>query len=129
MDIVHTIAEARGRLDAARAEGATVGLVPTMGFLHDGHVSLMTAAAADCDVVMTTIFVNPLQFAEGEDLEDYPRDLERDAERCEAAGVDLLLVPSVDEMYPQPIATEVTVAEIAASWEGAMVSISGSANM
>lgn len=119
MDIVHTIAEARGRLDAARAEGRTVGLVPTMGFLHDGHVSLMTAAAADCDVVMTTIFVNPLQFAEGEDLEDYPRDLERDAERCEAAGVDLLLVPSVDEMYPQPIATEVTVAEIAADWEGA----------
>ena len=119
MDIVHTIAEARGRLDAARAEGATVGLVPTMGFLHDGHVSLMTAAAADCDLVMTTIFVNPLQFAEGEDLEDYPRDLERDAERCEAAGVDLLLVPSVDEMYPRPIATEVTVAEIAASWEGA----------
>ena len=96
MEIVHTIAEARARLDAARAEGATVGLVPTMGFLHDGHVSLMTAAAADCDMVITTIFVNPLQFAEGEDLEDYPRDLERDAERCEAAGVDLLLVPPVE---------------------------------
>ncbi len=119
MEIVHTIAEARGRLDAARAEGATVGLVPTMGFLHDGHVSLMTAAAADCDVVMTTIFVNPLQFAEGEDLEDYPRDLDADTERCRAAGVDVLLVPPVEEMYPQPIATEVTVAEIAASWEGA----------
>ena len=119
MEIVHTIAEARARLDAARADGATVGLVPTMGFLHYGHVSLMTAAGADGDMVMTTIFVNPLQFAEGEDLEDYPRDLDRDAERCEAAGVDLLLVPPVEEMYPQPVATEVTVAEIAAAWEGA----------
>ena len=118
MDIVHTIAEARDRLDAARAGGGVVGLVPTMGFLHDGHVSLMTAARSRCDLVMTTIFVNPLQFAEGEDLEDYPRDLQRDAERCEGAGVDLLLVPSVDEMYPRPVATEVTVAEIAGPLDG-----------
>ena len=118
MDIVHTIAEARDRLDAARAGGGVVGLVPTMGFLHDGHVSLMTAARSRCDLVMTTIFVNPLQFAEGEDLEDYLRDLQRDAERCEGAGVDLLLVPSVDEMYPRPVATEVTVAEIAGPLDG-----------
>ena len=109
METVHTIEEARALLDAARSDGQTVGLVPTMGFLHDGHVSLMTAAAAECDLVMTTIFVNPLQFAEGEDLEDYPRDLERDSERCEEAGVGVLLVPSVDEMYPQPVITEVSV--------------------
>ncbi len=118
MEIVHTIAEARALLDAARASGGRVGLVPTMGFLHDGHVSLMTAAAADCDTVMTTIFVNPLQFAEGEDLEDYPRDLERDSERCREAGVDVLLVPPVEEMYPQKVLTEVSVAEIASPLDG-----------
>lgn len=118
MDIVHTIAEARERLDQARTAGRTVGLVPTMGYLHDGHVSLMTAARAECETVMTTIFVNPLQFAEDEDLEDYPRDLERDAERCRDAGVEVLLVPPLEEMYPQPVATEVTVTEVAAPLEG-----------
>ena len=118
METVHTIAEARARLNAARSQGAVVGLVPTMGFLHDGHVSLMTAAAADCDVVMTTIFVNPLQFAEGEDLDDYPRDLERDSHWCEEAGVALLLVPPVDEMYPNPVATQVDVDQIAAPLDG-----------
>ena len=118
MEVVHTIAEARARLDAARSEGAVVGLVPTMGFLHDGHVSLMAAAREDCDVAMTTIFVNPLQFAEGEDLDDYPRDLESDSRRCEEAGVALLLVPSVGDMYPRPMATEVSVAEVAAPLDG-----------
>lgn len=118
MLIVDTIAAARALLDQARADGKTVGLVPTMGFLHDGHVSLMTAAATDCDVVMTTIFVNPLQFAAGEDLDDYPRDLERDSQRCEEAGVGVLLVPSVDEMYPTPILTEVSVPELVGVLDG-----------
>ena len=118
MLIVDTIAAARTLLDEARADGKTVGLVPTMGFLHDGHVSLMKAAARDCDAVMTTIFVNPLQFAAGEDLEDYPRDIERDSQRCEEAGVGVLLVPPVEEMYPRPILTEVSVPELVGVLDG-----------
>lgn len=119
MEVVSTIAEARALLDAARRDGAVVGLVPTMGFLHDGHVSLMWAARADCDVVMTTIFVNPLQFAAGEDLEAYPRDLERDTARCAEAGVGVLLVPPVEEMYPRPVQTTVSVAGVSEPLEGA----------
>lgn len=118
MQTVTTIAEARSLLDGARRRGDRVGLVPTMGFLHDGHVSLMEAARRDTDVVMTTIFVNPLQFAPDEDLAAYPRDLERDRARCEDAGVDVLLVPSVEQMYPRPIATTVSVADVSAPFEG-----------
>lgn len=118
MQTVTTIAEARSLLDSARAQGRRVGLVPTMGYLHDGHVSLMEAARRDTDVVMTTIFVNPLQFAPDEDLAAYPRDLERDRTRCAEAAVDVLLVPSVEEMYPRPISTTVTVADVAAPFEG-----------
>jgi pantoate--beta-alanine ligase len=118
MQSVTTIAEARSLLDSARRRGDRVGLVPTMGFLHDGHVSLMEAARRDADVVMTTIFVNPLQFAPDEDLAAYPRDLERDRIRCAGAGVDVLLVPSVEEMYPRPISTTVTVSDVAAPFEG-----------
>jgi pantoate--beta-alanine ligase len=94
-------------------------MVPTMGFLHDGHASLIRAAAADCDVVLTTIFVNPLQFAADEDLSDYPRDLDRDLATCEAAGATIVLAPSIDEMYPQPIVTTVTVDELSRGMEGA----------
>jgi pantoate--beta-alanine ligase len=118
MKTVHTITEARQLLDDARASGQRVGLVPTMGFLHGGHASLMRAAASACDVVISTIFVNPLQFAEGEDLEDYPRDLARDQAICAEAGVTLLLVPSVEEMYPTPIVTEVAVPPLAKVLDG-----------
>lgn len=118
MQTVTTIAEARALLDVARRRDDRVGLVPTMGFLHDGHVSLMQAARRDTDVVMTTIFVNPLQFAPDEDLAAYPRDLDRDRARCDDAGVDVLLVPSVEEMYPRPMSTTVTVADVAAPFEG-----------
>ncbi len=90
-----------------------------MGYLHDGHVSLMDAARATNDVVVTSIFVNPLQFAAHEDLDDYPRDLERDAALAEAAGVDVLFVPPVDEMYPQPVATTVSVGGVSEGFEGA----------
>ncbi|HAS12215.1 MAG TPA: pantoate--beta-alanine ligase, partial [Acidimicrobiaceae bacterium] len=76
---IATVAELRAVLDAERAAGRRVGFVPTMGYLHEGHVSLMRAARAEADVVVTSIFVNPLQFAAHEDLDDYPRDLERDA--------------------------------------------------
>lgn len=118
--IVTTIDELRARLDDARSGGMSVGFVPTMGFLHDGHASLMRAASTDNDLVVASIFVNPLQFAAGEDLSDYPRDLERDTALAAAAGVGLLFVPSVDEMYPSgPVLTTVSVGEISTRWEGA----------
>ena len=121
---VATIAELREVLDAERVAGRVVGFVPTMGYLHDGHVSLMRSARAACDVVVTSIFVNPLQFAAHEDLDDYPRDLEGDAGLAEGAGVDLLFVPAVAEMYPDPVAggllaTTVSVAGVSAGMEGA----------
>ena len=121
---IDTVAELRDVLDAERAAGRRVGFVPTMGYLHEGHVSLMRAARAEADVVVTSIFVNPLQFAAHEDLDDYPRDLERDASLAEGAGVDLLFVPSVAEMYPDPVpggllATTVSVAGVSEHMEGA----------
>lgn len=118
--LVSTVAELRDRLDAERAAGRTVGFVPTMGYLHDGHASLMRAAAAANDVVVASIFVNPLQFAPEEDLAAYPRDLARDAEVAAEAGVGILFVPPVEEMYPHgEVLTTVTVGEISARWEGA----------
>ena len=90
----------RKALDAERAAGRVVGLVPTMGYLHDGHASLMRRAASECDVVAATIFVNPLQFAADEDLSTYPRDLEGDTRLAAAAGVDHLFAPGEAEMYP-----------------------------
>lgn len=118
MEVHDTIASFRSALDAARASGATVGFVPTMGYLHDGHLALVRRAAEECDVVAVSIFVNPLQFAAGEDLADYPRDLPRDLAGCEAAGALHVLAPSVEEMYPRPVATQVTVAGVSAPMEG-----------
>ena len=120
MRVIDTVAALRKELDAARAAGRTVGLVPTMGYLHEGHASLMDRARADCDIVVTTIFVNPLQFAPTEDLAAYPRDLERDTALAAAHGVDLVFTPSVDEMYPGGTpATTVTVAGVSERMEGA----------
>jgi len=116
---VATIAALRARLDAERAAGRTVGFVPTMGYLHAGHASLMAAAREETDVVVTSIFVNPLQFAPTEDLAAYPRDRAGDTGLAESEGVDLLFVPSVVEMYPDgPVLTTVSVAEVAAPLEG-----------
>jgi pantoate--beta-alanine ligase len=117
-EVVTTIAATRTRLDAARAAGARVGIVPTMGYLHDGHLSLVEAAAADNDVVAVSIFVNPLQFGANEDLASYPRDLERDVELCRRGGAHLVFAPPVEEMYPQPIRTSVSVAGVSAPLEG-----------
>src|SRR5580692_2896055 len=100
MHVVETTRDCRDVLDAARATGRTVGLVPTMGALHAGHVSLMARARAACEVVAVSIFVNPLQFGDPEDIAHYPRTLERDLEVCAASGVDVVFVPSVAEMYP-----------------------------
>jgi pantoate--beta-alanine ligase len=119
MDVVPTIAEVRARTDAARAAGQRIGFVPTMGYLHEGHTSLMDAARRECDLVVASIFVNPLQFGVGEDLASYPRDLPRDLTLAEAAGVDLVFAPSVEEMYPRPVLTTVTVDDITARFEGA----------
>ena len=90
----------RKELDAARALGRTVGLVPTMGYLHEGHASLVARSVAECDVTAVTVFVNPLQFGPTEDLDRYPRDLPRDVEVAAAAGADLLFAPPVEDMYP-----------------------------
>ena len=100
MQHIETIAELRALCDRARSQGQRVGLVPTMGFLHEGHRSLMQAARAACDLVVVTIFVNPLQFGVGEDLDRYPRDLTGDLGQCEHEGVDVVFAPSVAEMYP-----------------------------
>ncbi len=109
MIVVERIAELREQCDDARRANQTVGLVPTMGYFHEGHRSLMRAARANHDVVVTTIFVNPLQFGPGEDLGGYPRDLAADTAAAEAEGVDVLFVPSVPEMYPEPTVTTVHV--------------------
>jgi pantoate--beta-alanine ligase len=101
--------ELRPILAAARAEGRSVGLVPTMGCLHEGHLSLLRAARAECDVVVMSLFVNPTQFGPGEDLERYPRDEERDAELAAGAGVDLVYAPPVGEVYPEGFSTAVEV--------------------
>jgi len=119
---VTTITELRDALDGHRARGDRIGLVPTMGCLHAGHASLIERAGAECDVVVATIFVNPLQFAAGEDLVSYPRDLHGDAQTAAAAGATLLFAPSLDEMYPggrDSVLTSVAVAELSSVMEGA----------
>jgi len=121
MQVLTEIRAARALLDGVRAGGGTVGLVPTMGYLHEGHRSLMDRSVGERDVTFVTIFVNPLQFGADEDLATYPRDLDSDTAMCEAAGVDVVLHPGVAEMYPQstPTLTSVSVAEISAPMEGA----------
>ena len=118
METITTISELRERLDAERRAGRGVGFVPTMGFLHTGHLSLVSTAVAHNPVTVVSIFVNPLQFAEGEDLDSYPRDLSTDSAECAARGVDYLFVPSVEEMYPGPVDTVVEVPSVAAPLEG-----------
>lgn len=104
-----TVAELRAALAPARREDLTIGLVPTMGFLHEGHLSLIRAARAECDVVVMSLFVNPAQFGPGEDLERYPRDEERDLRLAGEAGADLVYAPAVEQVYPDGFATTVAV--------------------
>lgn len=108
-ELVETVDAYRDRCDAARRRAATVGLVPTMGYLHDGHRSLIRAARAECDFVAVSIFVNPLQFSPGEDLDRYPRDLDGDLVACTAEGVDVVFAPAVTEIYPRPPKTTIHV--------------------
>jgi len=118
--LITSIVELRTLLDNHRTIGESVGFVPTMGFLHDGHGSLMRAARATNDVVVASIFVNPLQFAANEDLGSYPRDIEHDTDLARTNGVRYLFVPDVAEMYPlDRVLTTVSVAELSARWDGA----------
>lgn len=110
MNLTATIADCRRQICEARADGHSIGLVPTMGALHDGHVRLMEECRKECGYLVASIFVNPTQFGPNEDFEKYPRTMEEDLRRCERAGVDLVFAPSVAEMYPSgPIATHVEV--------------------
>jgi pantoate--beta-alanine ligase len=118
MKICNTIRDMRTASRAARRTGMRLGLVPTMGALHEGHLSLIRAAKASCQVVAASIFVNPTQFGPNEDLSRYPRPFERDRELLENEGVDLLFAPSVDEMYPSGAETWVTVEELSGKLDG-----------
>ena len=111
MRLVRSERELREALAPARRAGERIGLVPTMGSLHEGHLSLIRAARADCDLVVISLFVNPAQFGPAEDLEAYPRDEQRDAQLAERAGGDLLWAPSAEEIYPEGFATTVEVDE------------------
>ena len=119
MVLIETVAGFRTALDGERSAGRTVGLVPTMGALHEGHLSLVRRAGAECDAVALTAFVNPLQFGAEEDFSAYPRQLERDAALAYGAGVDHLFAPSVEEMFPGTMLTTVHVAGVSEGREGA----------
>lgn len=109
MRVIRTIQELRQTLDRERAAGRTVGLVPTMGYFHEGHLSLMRRAREQCDVVVVSLFVNPTQFGPNEDLAAYPRDEESDRKQAEEVGVDYLFAPANEEVYPAGFDTTVTV--------------------
>jgi pantoate--beta-alanine ligase len=119
VEVVTTVTETRRRLDRVRAEGRVVGLVPTMGSLHAGHVSLLHRAVDESDFVAATIFVNPLQFAPTEDFAAYPRDLDTDMKTIESTGAHLVFAPPLEEMYPGPVLTRISVAELSDTLDGA----------
>jgi pantoate--beta-alanine ligase len=118
MRTVRTIAELRRALAPARDAGTSIGLVTTMGALHEGHISLLATARTECELVVMSLFVNPTQFAPAEDLAAYPRDEARDAALAQEAGVDVLFAPSVEEIYPPGFATSVVVRGLVERLEG-----------
>ncbi|HDP69724.1 MAG TPA: pantoate--beta-alanine ligase [Actinobacteria bacterium] len=112
MKIITTIKEIREALKKERKKSKTIGFIPTMGCLHEGHLALMRRARKDCDVVVVSIFVNPTQFGPSEDFEAYPRDLKKDAEMAEEVGVDYIFAPAIKEMYPRECLTYVNIGKI-----------------
>jgi pantoate--beta-alanine ligase len=120
MKTVRAVGELRSALDAVRRAGSSIGFVPTMGALHEGHLSLIRRARAECDFVVVSLFVNPAQFNERSDLERYPRQEEQDRRLAAEAGADLLFAPSVEEVYPRGFATSVEVLGITDRLEGAV---------
>ncbi|SON54927.1 Pantothenate synthetase [Hartmannibacter diazotrophicus] len=118
MELVKRVAELREGLEEARRSGKRIGLVPTMGYLHKGHLELVRRAREAADIVVVTIFVNPLQFGPNEDFERYPANLARDAALLEEAGVDVLFAPPVSEVYPRPMQTVVDVPDLGRLLEG-----------
>jgi pantoate--beta-alanine ligase len=113
VELVRAKSALRDALAPARREGRTIGLVPTMGYLHEGHLSLLRAARAECDVVVMSLFVNPAQFGPGEDFERYPRAEGRDVDLAAAAGVDVVWAPPVEEIYPEGFSSQVQVGGLA----------------
>ena len=118
MRIARTVAELRMLLAPGRREGGLLGLIPTMGALHEGHLSLIRRARAECDVVVMSLFVNPAQFRAGEDLDGYPRDEARDRSLAQAEGVDVVFAPDPDAVYPDGFQTTVELSELGRELEG-----------
>ena len=119
MRVIERVSEMQAEAECARQRGATVGLVPTMGFFHEGHLSLMRRARAECGLAAVSLFVNPTQFGPGEDLAAYPRDFERDCELARAEGVDVMFAPPAKEMYPRDSSTFVDVGGVSSHLCGA----------
>jgi len=120
MRTLRSVADLRSALSPARADGSTIGLVPTMGSLHEGHISLVRRAREQCDLVVVSLFVNPAQFNERADLERYPRRERHDARLAEEAGADILFAPPVEEVYPPGFSTAVEVLGLTERLEGAV---------
>jgi pantoate--beta-alanine ligase len=120
MKSISAIAEMQSLAGSLRREGKRIGFVPTMGFLHEGHLSLMRRARAENDILVASIFVNPAQFGPQEDLDRYPRDAEGDRKKCEGEGVDILFTPAAAEMYPEKPSVFVTVDGLSDIFEGAI---------
>lgn len=119
MEIIHTIQDMQNLAEKLRLSGKKIGFVPTMGFLHEGHLSLLDIAIKNSDVTVMSIFVNPTQFGPNEDLDKYPRDFESDEKLAKERGVDFIFYPSSNEMYPEPYRTYVSVKEITKTLCGA----------
>lgn len=117
--VLKTIGETRAQVLKYKKEGKIIGLVPTMGYFHEGHINLMRKARKECDVVFVSLFVNPIQFGPKEDLASYPRDLEHDIKMASKADVDYIFFPEVSEMYPERFQTKVTAGELSKDFCGA----------
>lgn len=120
MEVIRTVSGLKDRVRAARESGLSIGLVPTMGALHAGHISLIDRARRENDVVVVSVFVNPTQFNNPDDLRTYPRTEEADCAKLEAAGVDIAFIPSVEEIYPEPDTRTFALGPVAEVMEGAM---------